>query len=78
MKLAIVGSRTMGEEFYELLEKNVPNGVDVYKRQSEGYHVERALKEKGIPVLGLETDYTDQDEAQLRTRIGAFLEMLGE
>ena len=30
-------------------------------------------KEKGIPVLGLETDYTDQDEAQLRTRIGAFL-----
>ena len=45
---------------------------------SEGYHVERALKEKGIPVLGLETDYTDQDEAQLRTRIGAFLEMLGE
>ena len=27
MKLAIVGSRTMGEEFYELLEKNVPNGV---------------------------------------------------
>lgn len=40
--------------------------------------MERALKEKGIPVLGLETDYTDQDEAQLRTRIGAFLEMLGE
>ncbi len=27
MKLAIVGSRTMGEEFYELLEKSVPDGV---------------------------------------------------
>ncbi|MCI8476946.1 MAG: 2-hydroxyacyl-CoA dehydratase [Oscillospiraceae bacterium] len=44
---------------------------------AEGYHVERALKEKGIPVLGLETDYTDTDEGQLRTRIGAFLEILG-
>jgi benzoyl-CoA reductase/2-hydroxyglutaryl-CoA dehydratase subunit BcrC/BadD/HgdB len=43
---------------------------------TEGYHVERALKEAGIPVLGIETDYTDQDELQLRTRIGAFIEML--
>lgn len=42
----------------------------------EGFKVERALKEAGIPVLGIETDYTDQDAAQLRTRIGAFLEML--
>lgn len=43
---------------------------------TEGYRVERALKEAGIPVLGIETDYTDQDELQLRTRIGAFIEML--
>lgn len=43
----------------------------------EGYHVEKALKEAGIPCLGLETDYTDEDAPQLRTRIGAFLEMLG-
>lgn len=43
----------------------------------EGYKVERALKDAGIPVLGIETDYTDQDAPQLRTRIGAFLEMLG-
>lgn len=43
---------------------------------TEGYQVERALKEKGIPVLGLETDYTDTDEGQLRTRVGAFLELL--
>ena len=40
--------------------------------------MERALREKGIPVLGLETDYTDTDAGQLRTRIGAFLELLGE
>ena len=36
----------------------------------------RALKEAGVPVLGLETDYTDTDAEQLRTRIGAFIEML--
>lgn len=43
---------------------------------TEGYHVERALKEAGIQVLGIETDYTDQDAQQLRTRVGAFIEML--
>ncbi len=43
----------------------------------EGRDVERALKEAGIPVLGLETDYTDTDAEQLRTRVGAFVEMLG-
>lgn len=43
----------------------------------EGYTVEKALQEAGIPVIGIETDYTDQDAEQLRTRIGAFLEMIG-
>ena len=44
---------------------------------TEGYNVEKALQEAGIPVLGIETDYTDADAEQLRTRIGAFMEMLG-
>ena len=43
---------------------------------TEGYKVEKALKEAGIPVLGIETDYTDSDAQQLRTRISAFIEML--
>ena len=43
---------------------------------TEKYSVSRALKEAGIPVMGIETDYTDQDAQQLRTRIGAFIEML--
>lgn len=43
---------------------------------TEKYSVARALKEAGVPVLGLETDYTDTDAEQLRTRIGAFIEML--
>ena len=43
---------------------------------TEGFLVERALKDAGIPVLGIETDYTDSDAQQLRTRITAFVEML--
>ncbi|WP_415990570.1 double-cubane-cluster-containing anaerobic reductase [Intestinibacter bartlettii] len=43
----------------------------------EGYTVEKALKEACIPVMGIETDYTDNDAEQLRTRIGAFIEMIG-
>ncbi len=45
---------------------------------TEGFVVEKALKEAGIPVLGIETDYTDSDAQQLRTRIGAFIEMLNQ
>ena len=45
---------------------------------TEGYNVEKALKEDGIPVLGIETDYTDSDAQQLRTRIAAFIEMLNK
>lgn len=43
---------------------------------TEGYHVEKALKEAGIPLLKIETDYTDSDAEQLRTRISAFIEMM--
>ena len=43
---------------------------------TEGYTVEKALRERGIPVLGIETDYTDADAEQLKTRIQAFIEML--
>lgn len=43
---------------------------------TEGYFVERAMEEAGIPVLGIETDYTDSDAQQLRTRVSAFIEML--
>ena len=43
----------------------------------EGSTLEQALDAEGIPVLGIETDYTDNDAEQLRTRIGAFIELLG-
>ncbi len=43
---------------------------------TESYLVDRAMKDAGIPVLKIETDYTDTDAEQLRTRIGAFIEMI--
>lgn len=45
---------------------------------TETYLVQQALKEAGVPVLHLETDYSEQDMEQLRTRVQAFIEMLGE
>lgn len=46
----------------------------LYDTEKRG--VSAALKEAGVPVLSLETDYADTDAEQLRTRIGAFIEML--
>ena len=62
-------------------EYNVDGVIDVNLKfcnlyDTEGYFVERAMKEAGIPVLGIETDYTDSDAQQLRTRVSAFIEML--
>ena len=42
----------------------------------EATKVEKTLSDAGIPLLRLETDYSDEDSGQLRTRIEAFLEMI--
>jgi benzoyl-CoA reductase/2-hydroxyglutaryl-CoA dehydratase subunit BcrC/BadD/HgdB len=43
---------------------------------TEAVQVERRLEEEGIPLLRIETDYSDEDEGQLKNRIEAFLEMI--
>ncbi|MGD9504830.1 MAG: double-cubane-cluster-containing anaerobic reductase [Syntrophobacteraceae bacterium] len=42
----------------------------------EAYKVERALKDGGVPMLSIETDYSMEDVEQLKTRVEAFVEML--
>jgi benzoyl-CoA reductase/2-hydroxyglutaryl-CoA dehydratase subunit BcrC/BadD/HgdB len=42
----------------------------------ESHTVRKAMKEKGIPFLRVETDYSMEDAAQLQTRVQAFLELL--
>ena len=43
---------------------------------TESYLVKQALADRGIPVMHIETDYSEQDYEQLRTRVEAFLEIL--
>jgi benzoyl-CoA reductase/2-hydroxyglutaryl-CoA dehydratase subunit BcrC/BadD/HgdB len=58
------------------------NGVIHYSIQFctpysvEAYKVEKALQDKGIPCLKIETDYGMEDVGQLKTRIEAFLEIV--
>lgn len=42
----------------------------------ESKMVEDAVKEKGVPVLKIETDYSTGDTGQLKNRVDAFLEIL--
>lgn len=45
---------------------------------TESYLVKQALDEIGIPIMHIETDYSENDYEQLRTRVEAFLEILGK
>jgi hypothetical protein len=42
----------------------------------EIYLLEKALEEKNIPCLRIETDYSMEDAGQLKTRVEAFIEQL--
>jgi len=42
----------------------------------ESMPVEKALEEKGIPTLRIETDYSMEDVEQLKTRVEAFIELI--
>lgn len=44
----------------------------------EAMRIEAALKKENIPSLKIVTDYSEEDSGQLRTRIEAFLEQLGQ
>lgn len=43
---------------------------------AEALRVEKALGERGVPVLSIESDFSPNDAAQLDTRVQAFVEML--
>ena len=44
----------------------------------EAFKAKKALDNKGIPFHRIETDYSMEDMGQLKTRIEAFLEMIGK
>jgi len=66
----------------EMVQKHRAQGVIHYciqfcqPYQMESGTVERELEAEGIPVLRLDTDYSQEDVEQLRTRVEAFIERL--
>ena len=42
----------------------------------ESFRLDRALKEAGIPVMKIETDYSNEDTPILKNRVEAFVEMI--
>jgi len=70
------------EHVLDLARDSKADGVIHYSIQFctpysvESYKVERALQQKNIPVLKIESDYGMEDVGQLKTRVEAFLEMV--
>lgn len=70
------------DNILELAREFKVDGVVYYTLQScHGYNIERykvqqALKKAGIPMLAIETDYSDSDVEQIGIRVDAFMEML--
>lgn len=65
-----------------MVKKYKADGVIHYSLQFcqpyaiESKPVEKQLEESGIPVLSLETDYSQGDAGQIKTRVEAFIERL--
>ncbi|MBS4022866.1 MAG: 2-hydroxyacyl-CoA dehydratase [Dethiobacter sp.] len=72
------------EDVIRLAKEYKADGVIHYTLQfchtfnNEGVKMEKALAEAGIPLLRVEADYSSDDSGQLKTRIEAFLELLGD
>ncbi len=70
------------EDVVRLAKEYKADGVVYYVLQFchefniEFAKVERALKEEGIPVIKIETDYSQSDTGQLKTRLETFIEIL--
>jgi benzoyl-CoA reductase/2-hydroxyglutaryl-CoA dehydratase subunit BcrC/BadD/HgdB len=42
----------------------------------EAYGVEKNLEDGGVPTLRIDTDYSPDDQEQIRTRVEAFIERI--
>ncbi len=70
------------DDVVQLAKEYEVDGVVHYNLQfchtyaNEAVKMEKRLEREGIPLLRIETDYSDEDTGQLKTRIEAFLEMI--
>jgi benzoyl-CoA reductase/2-hydroxyglutaryl-CoA dehydratase subunit BcrC/BadD/HgdB len=71
------------DKLLELIEQYNANGVVYHLLRLcqvfdfEYAKVSKVLEKKKIPVLRIETEYSEEDVGQIRTRIEAFIEMMG-
>lgn len=72
------------EDILRLAKEYKADGVVYYNLQFcqpysiEYRQVEKVLQEAGVPIIKIESDFSDEDAGQLQTRIQAFLEMVGK
>jgi benzoyl-CoA reductase/2-hydroxyglutaryl-CoA dehydratase subunit BcrC/BadD/HgdB len=70
------------DDIVRLAKEYQADGVIHYNLQfchtyaTEAVQVEKRLEKEGIPLLRIETDYSDEDAGQLKSRVEAFLEMV--
>lgn len=70
------------DDIVRLAREYQADGVIHYNLQfchtyaTEAFQVEKRLEKEGIPLLRIETDYSDEDTGQLKSRIEAFLEII--
>jgi benzoyl-CoA reductase/2-hydroxyglutaryl-CoA dehydratase subunit BcrC/BadD/HgdB len=70
------------DDVVQLVKDYRVDGVVHYNLQychtyaNEAVQMEKRLGKEGIPLLRIETDYSDESSGQLKTRIEAFLEMI--
>jgi hypothetical protein len=81
---ALLGVLGQAYQDIYLAQKNRPEGMgyfDFVMSEVHGLRIkelldEKALEEKNIPCLRIETDYSMEDVGQLKTRVEAFVEQL--
>jgi benzoyl-CoA reductase/2-hydroxyglutaryl-CoA dehydratase subunit BcrC/BadD/HgdB len=70
------------EHIKEMAEKYKADGIILYSLNfctpylMESFNIEKELEDSGIPTLRIETDYSQEDNGQLKTRIEAFVERI--
>jgi len=70
------------DDVVRLAKEYQADGVIHYNLQfchtyaNEAFQIQKRLEKEGIPLLRIETDYSDGDTGQLKTRVEAFLEMI--
>lgn len=70
------------DNVFAMAKEQAADGIVHYALQfctpftMEAFKIKKAADEREVPFLKIETDYSQEDIGQLKTRVEAFLEML--